>query len=229
MLEAVVAVVGAVVGVAGVVTSYAGHRHSVREAARVASLERAVAERESRLVREASHRAEVAQASLVQVMMRSRRSPLAEQWAGWELQVTNGSDQPIREVAPRYDGLPLPTGLAGGLLHAGQGAVAVLPVSDVVHDPALGVVEFTDAAGARWRRYATGLLERGLAGGGWDGQAPNVAPYAQPGTAYRTADRPSGPPPSPAPARARLPRSVSVALVVAGAVLVAWAVWSLTR
>ncbi|WP_157881543.1 hypothetical protein, partial [Streptomyces phaeochromogenes] len=146
MLEAVVGVVGVVVGVAGLVTSYAGHRHSVRESARVAAMAREVEEREQELAREAERRAEVVQASLVQVMMRSRPSPLAEQWVGWSLQATNGSDQPVRDVALHYDGLPLPTTLTGGLLHAGESVSALLPTSDTSlsparpSQPALGVV-----------------------------------------------------------------------------------------
>ncbi|MCX5596584.1 hypothetical protein OOK29_00335 [Streptomyces phaeochromogenes] len=252
MLEAVVGVVGVVVGVAGLVTSYAGHRHSVRESARVAAMAREVEERELELAREAERRAEVVQASLVQVMMRSRPSPLAEQWVGWSLQATNGSDQPVRDVALHYDGLPLSTSLTGGLLHAGESVSALLPTSDAglgpAHpsQPALGVVEFTDAAGVRWRRAATGMLEQRYESGSWDLRPPRVAPYQPPATQTGAYGRPSpaGPPgagptqsqPQPQlrpPARSRsrkpLPRPVSAAMVLVGAVLVAWAVWSLTR
>ncbi|MGI3202193.1 hypothetical protein ACRJ4W_35135 [Streptomyces sp. GLT-R25] len=181
MLEAVVGVVGVVVGVAGLVTSYAGHRHSVRESARVAAMAREVEERERELALEAERRAEVVQASLVQVMMRSRPSPLAEQWVGWSLQATNGSDQPVRDVALHYDGLPLPTTLTGGLLHAGESVSALLPTSDTSlgparpSQPALGVVQFTDAAGVRWRRSATGMLEQRYESGSWDPRSPRVA------------------------------------------------------
>ncbi|MGW3424520.1 hypothetical protein [Streptomyces phaeochromogenes] len=252
MLEAVVGVVGVVVGVAGLVTSYAGHRHSVREAARVAAVAREVAERERELSREAERRAEVVQASLVQVVMRSRPSPLAEQWVGWSLQATNGSDQPVRDVALHYDGRPLPTSLTGGLLHAGESVSVLLPTSDTSRSPALpsqpalGVVEFTDAAGVRWRRSATGMLEQRYESGSWDLRLPRVAPYQPPATQTGAYGRPSpaGPPgagpaqaqPQPQlrpPARSRprkpLPRSVSAAMVLVGAGLVAWAVWSLTR
>ncbi|MEV0221730.1 hypothetical protein [Streptomyces sp. NPDC050704] len=236
MLEAVVAVVGALVGVVGLVTSYSGHRHSVREAARVALLERGVREREREAERQAERQAEVVQASLVQVVMSSRPSPLAEQWLSWVLQATNRSDQPLREVALSYGGRPLPASVANGLLHAGQSLSADLPPSDVPHNPVLGVVEFTDAAGVRWRRSAMGVLERRQAGGAWDVQPPNVAPAAspfpQPGASYRQVPRSrqvpqgSGAPPR---RRKRLPRAVSVVMVVVGAVLVAWATWSLTR
>ncbi|MCX4558239.1 hypothetical protein OHA02_18795 [Streptomyces phaeochromogenes] len=256
MLEAVVGVVGVVVGVAGLVTSYAGHRHSVRESARVAAMAREVEERERELALEAERRAEVVQASLVQVMMRSRPSPLAEQWVGWSLQATNGSDQPVRDVALHYDGLPLPTTLTGGLLHAGESVSALLPTSDTSlgparpSQPALGVVQFTDAAGVRWRRSATGMLEQRYESGSWDPRSPRVAPFqppatqtgAQPGAYGRPT--PPGPPgtgpaqPQPQPwhqpqsrprSRKPLPRSVSAAMVLVGAGLVAWAVWSLTR
>lgn len=252
MLEAVVGVVGVVVGVAGVVTSYAGHRHSVREAARVSAMAREVEERERELAREAERRAEVVQASLVQVVMRSRPSPLAEQWVGWSLQATNGSDQPVRDVALHYDGRPLPTSLTGGLLHAGESVSALLPTSDTgpAHpsQPALGVVEFTDAAGVRWRRSATGMLEQRYGSGSWDTRPPLVAPFqpppAQTGTYGRPA--PAGPPGAGAAQPQRqprpqlrpqlrrrspesLPRSVSAVMVLIGAALIAWAVWSLTR
>ncbi|MGW2291421.1 hypothetical protein [Streptomyces phaeochromogenes] len=247
MLEAVVGVVGVVVGVAGLVTSYAGHRHSVRESARVAAMAREVEERERELTREAERRAEVVQASLVQVMMRSRPSPLAEQWVGWSLQATNGSDQPVRDVALHYDGLPLSTTLTGGLLHAGESVSALLPTSDTSigpSQPALGVVEFTDASGVRWRRSATGMLEQRYESGSWDLRPPRVAPYQPPATQTGPYGRPSpaGPPGAgptqpqlqlrpPARSRSRkpLPRPVSAAMVLVGAVLVAWAVWSLTR
>ncbi|MGW3937604.1 hypothetical protein [Streptomyces phaeochromogenes] len=249
MLEAVVGVVGVVVGVAGLVTSYAGHRHSVRESARVAAMAREVEERERELAREAERRAEVVQASLVQVMMRSRPSPLAEQWVGWSLQATNGSDQPVKDVALHYDGLPLSTSLTGGLLHAGESVSALLPTSDAslgpAHpsQPALGVVEFTDAAGVQWRRAATGMLEQRYESGSWDLRHPQVAPFQPPvqtGAYGRPA--PAGPPGAgqaqlqpqlrpPARSRSRkpLPPPVSAAMVLVGAVLVAWAVWSLTR
>ncbi|MEU9877084.1 hypothetical protein [Streptomyces phaeochromogenes] len=260
MLEAVVGVVGVVVGVAGLVTSYAGHRHSVRESARVAAMAREVEERERELAREAERRAEVVQASLVQVMMRSRPSPLAEQWVGWSLQATNGSDQPVRDVVLHYDGRPLPTSLTGGLLHAGESVSALLPTSDASlgparpSQPALGVVEFTDAAGVRWRRSGTGMLEQRYESGSWDARPPRVAPFQPPATQTGTQTgvygrpAPSGPPgagpaqPQPQPqlrppsrsrsrswSRKPLPRSVSTAMVLVGAGLVAWAVWSLTR
>ncbi|MFD9188964.1 hypothetical protein ACFWCA_12130 [Streptomyces phaeochromogenes] len=250
MLEAVVGVVGVVVGVAGLVTSYAGHRHSVRESARVAAMAREVEERERELAQEAERRAEVVQASLVQVMMRSRPSPLAEQWVGWSLQATNGSDQPVRDVALHYGGLPLSTSLTGGLLHAGESVSALLPTSDASlgparpSQPALGVVEFTDAAGVRWRRAATGMLEQQYESGSWDLRPPRVAPYQPPATQTGAYGRPSpagpaGPtqsqpqpqlrPPARSRSRKPLPRPVSAAMVLVGAVLVAWAVWSLTR
>ncbi|MEU9958188.1 hypothetical protein [Streptomyces sp. NPDC050982] len=250
MLEAVVGVVGVVVGVAGVVTSYAGHRHSVREAARVTAMAREVEERERELAREAERRAEVVQASLVQVVMRSRPSPLAEQWVGWSLQATNGSDQPVRDVALHYDGRPLPTSLTGGLLHAGESVSALLPTSDPspgpAHpsQPALGVVEFTDAAGVRWRRSATGMLEQRYGSGSWDTRPPRVAPFQPPAQtgAYGRRPDPAGPPGAgpaqpqprlrtrPRPrSRKPLPRSVSAVMVLVGAGLIAWAVWSLTR
>ncbi|MEV2228941.1 hypothetical protein AB0H69_10255 [Streptomyces phaeochromogenes] len=258
MLEAVVGVVGVVVGVAGLVTSYAGHRHSVRESARVAAMAREVEERERELAREAERRAEVVQASLVQVMMRSRPSPLAEQWVGWSLQATNGSDQPVRDVALHYDGQPLRTTLTGGLLHAGESVSALLPTSDASlgparpSQPALGVVEFTDAAGVRWRRSGTGMLEQRYESGSWDARPPRVAPFqppatqtgAQTGTYGRPAPAgpPGGGPAQPQPqlrprsrsrswpwSRQPLPQSVSAAMVLVGVCLVAWAVWSLTR
>ncbi|MFD3311113.1 hypothetical protein [Streptomyces sp. NPDC058694] len=259
MLEAVVGVVGVVVGVAGVVTSYAGHRHSVREAARVSAMAREVEERERELAREAERRAEVVQASLVQVVMRSRPSPLAAQWVGWSLQATNGSDQPVRDVALHYDGLPLPTSLTGGLLHAGESVSALLPTSDNTSpgpahpsQPALGVVEFTDSAGVRWRRSATGMLEQRYGSGSWDTRPPRVAPYQPPPAQTGAYGRPTpaGPPgagaaqpqrqpqpqltPQTRPqlrrrSRESLPRSVSAVMVLVGAVLIAWAVWSLTR
>ncbi|WP_151482805.1 hypothetical protein [Streptomyces albicerus] len=235
MLEAVVAVVGTVVGVAGLATSYAGHRHSVREAARVALLTRSVEERERQLAKEAERRAEVVQASLVQVVMGSRPSPLAEQWVSHSIRATNGSDQPVRDVTLRYDGRPLPANLANGplpagrLLHAGESVSAALPASDVgpgPADPALGVVEFTDAAGVRWRRSTLGILERQYADGSWDAQPPNVAPFAQqqPGMPYLQPGQTSAP-----RRRKTLPRSVSALMILVGAVLVAWAVWSLAR
>lgn len=255
MLEAVVGVVGVIVGVAGLVTSYAGHRHSVRESARVAAMAREVEERERELALEAERQAEVVQASLVQVVMRSRPSPLAEQWVGWSLQATNGSDQPVRDVALHYDGRPLPTTLTGGLLHAGESVSALLPTSDTSlgparpSQPALGVMQFTDAAGVRWRRSATGMLEQRYENGSWDARHPRVAPFQPPvQTGAYGRPTPAGPPgpgtaqpqpqsqprqrtrPRPRPrSRKPLPRSVSAVMVLVGAGLVAWAVWSLTR
>ncbi|MEU5343071.1 hypothetical protein AB0H18_19920 [Streptomyces sp. NPDC020766] len=256
MLEAVVGVVGVVVGVAGLVTSYAGHRHSVREAVRVAAMAREVEERERELAREAERQAEVVQASLVQVMMRSRPSPLTEQWVGWSLQATNGSNQPVRDIALHYDGRPLPTSLTGGLLHAGESVSALLPTSDTsdgpAHpsQPALGVVEFTDAAGVRWRRSAAGTLEQRYESGSWDARPPRVAPFQPPATQTGAYGRPAPaiPPgtgvsqqqpqqqlrPQPqlrskSRSQKPLPPSVSAVMVLVGAGLVAWAVWSLTR
>ena len=234
MLEAFVAVVGVVVGVAGVVTSYAGHRHSVREAVRVAALAREVEERERAVAREADQRAEAVQASLVQVVMRSGPSPLAEQWMSHSIQATNGSDQPVRDVALRYDGRLLPTSLANGLLHAGEGVGSRLPASDASlgpADPALGVMEFTDAAGVRWRRSTTGTLERQHGSGSWDATPPHVAPFQAPGGWAQGQPAPAAPPitgAAPHP-RKTLPRPVSAGMVLVGAALVVWAVWSLSR
>ncbi|MDT0571242.1 hypothetical protein RM704_27910 [Streptomyces sp. DSM 3412] len=230
MIEVVIAVLGAVVGASALVVSIAGHRHNVRQAARLAERERRVEDRE----READQREQLIQSSMLHVAMVSRPSALADGYTRWHLDAVNTSNQPLVQVAVRYDGVRLD---GREVLPAGGALTVDLPTTSVAGSPPsplLCSVEFTDTSGRRWRRLATGQLQPWAPG--TDGEehwhAP-VAPIVSPFTAGWGAPEPGGTPPVRGPARPRrlsrrlwagdegeLPLRTALALGLAGAVLI---------
>lgn len=227
MIEVVIAVLGAVVGASALVVSIAGHRHNVRQAARLAERERRVEDRE----READQREKLIQPSMLHVAMVSSPSVLADGYERWHLEAVNTSNQPLVHLAVHYDGVRL----AGReFLPAGGRLTVDLPMTSATGSPPSPLrcsVEFTDSSGSRWRRLATGQLQPWASGTGdetdWQPPVPPVvgplpAPllYGDPaGRAHSprpTAARPA--PPRPLPTRAYRWAVAAVVLVVAAAV-----------
>lgn len=227
MIEVVIAVLGAVVGASALVVSIAGHRHNVRQAARLAERERRVEDRE----READQREKLIQSSMLHVTMGSSPSVLADGYARWHLEAVNTSNQPLVQVAVRYDGVRLD---GREILPAGGRLTVGLPMTSATGSPPsplLCSVEFTDSSGSRWRRLATGQLQPRASGTGdepdWQPPVPPiVGPLPVPllsgdpaGGAHaprQSAARPA--PPRPLPTRAYRSAVAAVVLVVAAAV-----------
>ncbi|MCC9704583.1 hypothetical protein E4N62_04515 [Streptomyces sp. MNU76] len=225
MIEVVIAVLGAVVGASALVVSIAGHRHNVRQAARLAERERRIEDRE----READQREKLIQSSLLHVAMGSSRSVLADGYARWHLEAVNTSNQPFVQVAVHYDGVRLD---GREILPAGGRLTVGLPMTSATGSPPsplLGSVEFTDSSGNRWRRLATGRLQPRASGTGEDADwqppvAPIVGPYpplisgSPAGGATHRARPPAARAAPPLPTRAYRAAVAAVVVVVAAAV-----------
>ncbi|WP_215455127.1 hypothetical protein [Streptomyces sp. ATCC 21386] len=229
MIEVVIAVLGAVVGASALVVSIAGHRHNVRQAARLADRERRIEDRE----READQREKLIQSSLLHVTMGSSRSVLADGYARWHLEAVNTSNQPLVQVTVHYDGERLD---GREILPAGGRLTVGLPMTSATGSPPsplLCSVEFTDSSGNRWRRLATGRLQPwGTGTGTGDGTdwQPPVAPIVGPLPAPLISGSPAGraraprqetsptAPPRPLPTRAYRAAVAAVVVVVAAAV-----------
>lgn len=227
MIEVVIAVLGAVVGASALVVSIAGHRHNVRQAARLAERERRVEDRE----READQREKLIQSSMLHVTMGSRPSVLADGYARWHLEAVNTSNQPLVQLAVHYDGVRLD---GREILPAGGRLTVDLPMTSATGSPPsplLCSVEFTDSSGSRWRRLATGQLQPWAESGTADGTdwQPPVAPIVGPLPVPLLSGNPAGgahsprqatpppPPPRPLPTRAYRAAVVAVIVVVAAA------------
>ncbi|UUU34312.1 hypothetical protein JIX56_33210 [Streptomyces sp. CA-210063] len=208
MIEVLIAVLGAVVGASALVVSIAGHRHTIRQAERLAERERRIEARE----READQRERLIQSSMLHVAMVSSPSVLADGYVQWRLEAVNTSNQPLVRIAVHYDGERLD---GREVLPAGGVLTADLPLTSATGSPPsplLCSVEFTDTSGSRWRRLATGQLQPQAADG--DGEAHWHAPVAPivgplPPPLVREM-RPGGPPAQgSAPPVARPPRPLS--------------------
>ncbi|MEU2609340.1 hypothetical protein [Streptomyces albus] len=160
MIETVIGVVGALVGIGGLATSYANHRHQKRQGQQLAERERRVEKRE----KEADRRESLAQASMVRVHVTKRRSQLDSHVPLPELAIVNSSNQPIRVIAARHgnEEIPFPQmrPVQDGILLTGGARITseVLPGHFQIDHVQ---VEFIDAAGQRWTRLANGALRRG--------------------------------------------------------------------
>jgi hypothetical protein len=159
--ELVFGIIGAVVGLGGLVLTYVGHRHQRRQARELDAREAALRARE----RDSERREATLHASMLRVEVSQRASTLDAAVTLWRLTVTNASTQPFTGVSLLYGDQPLTTPALNGLLNPGDSTGDALPVGDGEPDPARCVVEFTDVAGRLWRRLATGDLHRGLSRG----------------------------------------------------------------
>ncbi|GGZ11102.1 hypothetical protein [Streptomyces poonensis] len=230
MLEVVIAVVGAVVGVSSLALSVAVHRHNVRQAERLAERERRVERREQ----EADERETLVQPSMLQMTLTSSPSPLVDGYVQWWLEAANTSNQPLQGVTLCYDGVPL--GRQSVLLPAGGTVRTQLPpvaATEAPPSPLLCSAEFTDAGGKRWRRLANGRLQSWAVGADGAGRwRTPVAPVVDPHPVQLGAPRDvMGPPPAggvfrPPPARRSPVAAVALVLML---VLVAVTVWLLVR
>ncbi|MGV9243587.1 hypothetical protein [Streptomyces sp. NPDC003710] len=157
MAELVFGIIGAVVGLGGLVLTYVGHRHQRQQARELDVREAALRARE----RDSERREATLHASMLRVEVSQRASTLDAAVTLWRLTVTNASTQPFTGVSLLYGDQPLsPPGL-NGLLNPGDSTGDTLPVGDGEPDPARCVAEYTDVAGRLWRRWATGDLHRG--------------------------------------------------------------------
>lgn len=165
MVEIAVTVVSTAVAVGALVVSYLTHRHQVRRARAIDVQERQVAE-QARLMegreRAAERRGALVQASMLDVRVTAVPSQLDPRWAVRTLQLGNGSSQPLSDLAATFEGAPLPE--VSGVLAAGSRRTFALPQTgwDGSAPAELPVVEFSDAAGLRWRREPHGALRQGL-------------------------------------------------------------------
>lgn len=179
VLEAVIAVLGAVVGASTLALGIAGHRHNVRQAERLTERERRIEQRE----RDADQREALVQPSMLHMAMTSNPSVLADRYVQWRLEATNTSNQPFHHVTLRYGEVPLEC--RDVLLQAGKTVTARLPAvyaANASPSPFLRSVEFTDVAGKQWCRLATGQIQSRSVGPDGESRwhtpvAPIVSPH----------------------------------------------------
>ncbi|MFJ1973957.1 hypothetical protein ACIO93_35535 [Streptomyces sp. NPDC087903] len=214
MVQNLVAVFSLLIGLVGLMLSYAGHRQKVRQdvqeyALRAEELrkverdreqERQLYEREARARREREVSVQRAQerhqASMIGGHIVLFPSPLNDSWVVPRVMIQNGSNQPVRDVRVSLRGEVI-----NELPIVGTGhdffPLAPAQITDERYDQ-LGhiTLEFTDAAGIRWRREAYGNLQRARQGttGQEDWEAPELPLIAT----AAPSPRPSAPPcPSP--------------------------------
>jgi len=156
--ELVFWIIGAVIGLGGLVLACVQHRHQRWQARELVTRETALRAREL----DAERRDATLHASMLRVAVGKQPSPLDLSVTLWELTATNDSTQPFTGAVLRYGDQALAPAALNGLLGPGASVTEALPVNSEEPDPVLCVVEFTDVAGRLWRRLATGDLHRGL-------------------------------------------------------------------
>jgi hypothetical protein len=235
MVQNLFAVFSLLIGAAGLLLTYAGHRQKVRQDAQESALraeeqrrierdreqerQQAHARREqearARRNREARDRErDRYQASMVSGYLGLSPSSLDDGWVVPQIVIYNGSNQPVRNVRASFRGeMTDEQGLVGTGHHFFP--LAPKPVPGKSYEE-LGevIVEFTDVAGVRWRREGSGVLRRARQGG--DRQTTWGEPE-QP--VVERADEFAGAtaPTMHAPAPAELPRGARPSMHVPGA------------
>lgn len=164
MTEILIAAFSALVAAGAVAVSFAAHRHQVQRAAvldakeaRVESRERQVEEREA----EAERRETRSQASMIAVRALMVPSSLHGNWHRVELDITNHSNQAVFGLNVSYQDQEVEEGARG----ISPGCTRTVPLEFFEPSGRPAVldkirIEFTDAAGVRWRRDADGGLRR---------------------------------------------------------------------
>ncbi|MDF3149219.1 hypothetical protein, partial [Streptomyces sp. T21Q-yed] len=166
MVQNLVAVFSTLIGLAGLVLSYAGHRQKVRqeaqESARRAEELRSI-EREREQEREAGARRERErlQASMISGHIAQTPSALDDSWVVPQIVIHNGFNQSIRDVRVFRCGEVIRE-----LPHVGTGYEYLRLPPTRIPDEHSGqiTIEFTDVAGIRWRREGYGALQRARQG-----------------------------------------------------------------
>jgi hypothetical protein len=186
MVQNLIAVLSTFIALAGLAVSYMGHRDKVRREDELARLRQ-------ELEKEAEQRGVQAQASRLEVHVDVGRSQLHNGWAVPKLVVENLSNQPVHDLVVSFHDqvvaeMPLlDTGDTSFPLPLSEGATpAGLLLRQVT-------VDFTDAAGIRWRRDGRGSLRTGSGNealGTWERgrqDHPRIEPAAP-------SESPAGPP-----------------------------------
>lgn len=172
MTELVFGIIGAVVGLGGLVLTYVGNRHQRQQARELDAREARLRSRE----REAERREAALHASMLLVKVSRHASSLDPSVALWRLKATNDSTQPFTGVVLHYGDQALTTLALNGHLNPGDSVEDALPLAEGEPDPSRCVVDFVDVTGQLWRRRATGDLRRGRRAPdgqvAWDVDAP---------------------------------------------------------
>ncbi|MEU7484840.1 hypothetical protein [Streptomyces sp. NPDC042319] len=206
MLADLGAIVGAVIALGALLVSYRAHRHQVRRAEQLDGREREVEARERRAeerAKAAERQETLAQAAMVHLSVAPVASSLHPDWITPQVTVANLSSQPIRELLVCIAEIPVSDEC--GDVSSGQTRRISLP--STASRSTLGMlqlavrIEFTDAAGLRWRKHSDGGLQEGqpAADGDWTWGAresppvanahPDIVDHLLPGPRYRRAGR----------------------------------------
>ncbi|MFF7021953.1 hypothetical protein ACFY97_13160 [Streptomyces klenkii] len=174
MVETLIAALSALFALGAGLVSYWSYRHQVRRATvtdarqqRIDQRERTVSQREA-----AAERREVlAQASMLDVTIRRVPSSLREGWSTSYILVHNSSNQPVSHLNVRFRD-EVVTGESGVLFPGSTHSFRLTASEDcssVLEDGRDVSVDFTDAAGIRWRREGDGGLREGRStGSAWE-------------------------------------------------------------
>lgn len=163
MVEIWIAGVGVLVAAGSLTTSWLAHRLQVERAGALDSQEARIAAREQRVEsreRDADRREMLTQASMIAVGVDVRASQLHEDWRTTRLVIINASNQPVRGVETRVFDIPLGV---EDVIYAGRTWATLLSQGSGLsaQDADMVTVDFTDAAGRRWRREGAGGLRQG--------------------------------------------------------------------
>ncbi|RSS58351.1 hypothetical protein, partial [Streptomyces sp. WAC06614] len=191
MIETVIAVVGAVVTVGSLVISYLAHRHQVQRARVLDQREARLQAREERMearARAADRRQDMTQASMIETSVTIVPSGIHEGLATPHLKITNPTNQAIADLSITYDDRRItdaPRGLGPGARRLVPLPVTTTPGDDPARFLVRLVVDFTDAAGTRWRKERGMGLRQGATGRDGEqlwlrSEAPIVGPVAVP-------------------------------------------------
>jgi hypothetical protein len=215
MVQNLIAALSTLIALAGLAVSYLGHRDKVRREDELARLRQ-------ELEKEAEQQGVQAQASKLDVHVDVGRSQLHNGWAVPKLVVENQSNQPVHDLVVSFHDKVV---AEMPLLDTGDTAFP-LPLSEGSTPAGLLLrhvtVDFTDAAGIRWRREGRGSLRSGSGNealGTWQWGRPEQS-RIEPAAPSESPALPSPVPPAGPPGELPWFRRVSPVLVAVLSVVV---------
>ncbi|MFJ7200977.1 MULTISPECIES: hypothetical protein [unclassified Streptomyces] len=233
MIDSISTVISTLVALGALAVSFIVHRHQVRRAHVLDARERRLEAAEQRMADRqaaADRGAVLAQASMIDIRIVWAASRLVDGLTTPELKLTNVSNQPVLDLRARIADAPVDS-VTGGITSAGSRSFPLTRAMamDATVEPRELNVDFTDAAGIRWRRDGSGGIREGtqLDTGEWTWAARESPAVVQAYDLVQTSDHPPMAAPSaPTGARSRAGGFAPVVLALATAAILAVAIWA---